>query len=565
MRGLKINRSKRISVIALGLLVATLFFSSTNRFEPIAYAASLQAEVIDQSSAQINAFPGDTVSLYVKFKNTGSYTWQKSSQNPVNLAADKLKDEGFIARFNYGWIETYRIARMSENSVSPGSSATYSFQIKIPSNLSPGAYRFDARMVAENLGWFEPDINGAAWWQINVPKPSATLTEQSSYPTLYRGQTTQIYAKFRNNTGASWRTSTGSPVRLAVDKYWADRTAWQGSGWLSENRITTAEEGDLGGWGTGTYRFNIYVPTDMPYGEHRFYARLVADGYSWFDNPDLNGGVWWKITVIPGSPTPSPTPTPTPSPSPTPTPTPLAPAAVYGDSRTGHEAHQRVVNQIVAQSPYVVFHVGDLVNDGNSAADWDTFDSITGTMRASALFYPALGNHENNAALYFSHFVLPENERYYSVNYDNVHYIILDSNYAIGVGSDQYNWLVADLDDNSSAQFTAVLFHHPMYSSGALDPKGLIPILESLFESKGVDIVFQGHYHNYERCLRDGIYYIVTGGGGAPLGDQGTPHACSQFFSKTYEFMKILRSGNNLMMTTYDDYGAQVDTFTIAR
>jgi predicted phosphodiesterase len=290
-------------------------------------------------------------------------------------------------------------------------------------------------------------------------------------------------------------------------------------------------------------------------GTYREYFQLVADGVTWMEDY----GIYWEVTVLSGSAPASPTPTPTPSPSP------LAPAAIYGDSRTGHVAHQAVVDQIVAQSPHVVFHVGDLVNDGTSSSDWDTFDSITGTMRADALFYPALGNHENNAALYFSHFELPGNERYYSVDYDQAHYIILDSNYAIGVGSDQYNWLTGDLSDNSSAKFTAVLFHHPMYSSGTLDPKGWIPILEQLFEDNGVDIVFQGHYHNYERCLHDGIYYIVTGGGGAPLADQGTAHECSQKFVKDYEFVRAQRSGDTMNYTVIDSTGDEIDSFSISR
>jgi hypothetical protein len=61
--------------------------------------------------------------------------------------------------------------------------------------------------------------------------------------------------------------------------------------------MATALEGDVSPGGIGTYRFNIYVPYDMPSGEHRFYARLVSEGFSWFDNPRTNGGAWWGIMV----------------------------------------------------------------------------------------------------------------------------------------------------------------------------------------------------------------------------------------------------------------------------
>ena len=38
--------------------------------------------------------------------------------------------------------------------------------------------------------------------------------------------------------------------------------------------------------------------------------------------------------------------------------------------------------------------------------------------------------------------------------------------------------------------------------------------LVPLFEQYGVDVVFNGHDHHYERSYKDGVYYIVTGGGG---------------------------------------------------
>jgi len=150
----------------------------------------------------------------------------------------------------------------------------------------------------DGYSWFEnPDSNGAVWWRIDLPQPKAELVEQSSYPVLNRGDVAEIYVKFKNTSWATWKSSGQNAVRLAVDKNWAQRTAWQGPGWISENRITAAQEGDVAPWTTGTFRFKIKVPSDMPSGKHRFYTRLVEENYSWFENPDSNGAVWWEITV----------------------------------------------------------------------------------------------------------------------------------------------------------------------------------------------------------------------------------------------------------------------------
>jgi len=186
---------------------------------------------------------------------------------------------------------------MAETDVASGQYANFYFPIQIPQGLSPGTYRFNARLVQDGYAWFEPDINGGAWWPVTVPKTQAEHAGQSGYPTLSRGESATLWVKFRNTSGVTWPASGASPVSLALDKYWASSTAWQGSGWISPNRITAAQEGDIYAGYTGTFSFNISVPQTMPSGFHRFYVRLVSDGNAWFDDPDTNGAAWWGINV----------------------------------------------------------------------------------------------------------------------------------------------------------------------------------------------------------------------------------------------------------------------------
>ena len=192
---------------------------------------------------------------------------------------------------------------------------------------------------------------------------------------------------------------------------------------------------------------------------------------------------------------------------------------VYGDSRSGHQAHRAVVSGIMTVNPSAVYHTGDLVNDGRLEADWDTFNLITAPIREAFDFYPALGNHEHDDSLYYNNFELPGNERWYSVTEDNIHFIILDSNSPSHDSSEQYLWLENHLMTlGDSISFTAAVFHHPPYSTGphVEDEKNLRDTFVPLFEKYGVDIVFNGHDHCYERSFVNGIYYIVAGGGGAP-------------------------------------------------
>jgi hypothetical protein len=242
------------------------------------------------------------------------------------------------------------------------------------------------------------------------------------------------------------------------------------------------------------------------------------------------------------------------------------PIVVYGDSRTGHDTHRRIVAGIMEMDPVAVFHTGDLVGDGRRQDHWDIFNDIVADMVATTEFYPCLGNHEYNSSLYFDNFELPGNERWFSVDRAGIHFIILDSNWDMTVGSEQYEWLVANLQNmGDSIMFVAAVFHHPPYSTGrhAEDEMGLRGTIVPLFEQYDVDIVFNGHDHDYERTFHEGIYYIVTGGGGAPLRDQYRTSPESQVFIKINHFCRLLVSDNRLIVDVFDVDLNVIDRFIV--
>jgi len=239
---------------------------------------------------------------------------------------------------------------------------------------------------------------------------------------------------------------------------------------------------------------------------------------------------------------------------------------IYGDSRTGHQIHQKIINEIIKTKPAIVFHTGDLAEDGLNPAQWDTFNEIVSDLVKITQFYPALGNHENNSPLYFDNFVLPNNERWYSVEKDNLYFIVLDSNSDCSIGSEQYLWLENNLQNiNKNIKFIIAIFHHPSFSTGPHDEdeKGLRQTIVPLFEQYGVDIVFNGHDHDYEMSLYNNIYYIVTGGGGAPLYDQARTSPYSQLFIKIYHFCKLSLVNNQLIIEVYDIDSNLIDKFMI--
>lgn len=204
--------------------------------------------------------------------------------------------------------------------------------------------------------------------------------------------------------------------------------------------------------------------------------------------------------------------------------------AVWGDNRTDYITCDKVAQLIAAQNPDIVINVGDVVTTGGVYAQWGTEYFIPIRHFASSVpSYIAIGNHEQQAHWFDNLVSQPGNEHWFAFSYGNSRLIILDTNRSYYSGSEQYNWLVEELDsdDFRNSEFRFAYFHHPPYSEqwdspGYTGETGVRAFLVPLLEEYGVDIVFAGHTHDYERgkrVLENGheIYYVITGGGGAAL------------------------------------------------
>lgn len=237
--------------------------------------------------------------------------------------------------------------------------------------------------------------------------------------------------------------------------------------------------------------------------------------------------------------------------------------AVFGDTRTQHQIHQKVVEGIVAQEPDFVLHTGDLVAMGSASPYWQTFFEVERELMARAPLFPALGNHEGNHARYFDLFYLPGNERWYTFDYGNARFVSLqvDGIADFGPGSEQYDWLVETLASNTQP-WLFVYFHIPPYSSvqDSIESDAR-RALAPLFEQYGVDVVFNGHRHNYERNEVNGVTYIVTGGGGAPLHAMHEREPTRVAFAVAHHFVLLEINGDHLEATAISIEGEMLDQF----
>ncbi len=245
---------------------------------------------------------------------------------------------------------------------------------------------------------------------------------------------------------------------------------------------------------------------------------------------------------------------------------------VYGDTRTRHDMHRRIVAAVLRSGvPDFVLHTGDLVQDGSDTAQWPLFFDIEKELLRKTVFFPSLGNHERNNHQFYEFFDV--GTPYYSFDWGKSHFIVLNSdlgNAAPGSNAkeafwtQQRHWLEEDLAKAQQAEFRFVIAHHPPITAVARrqgdnpEMTALIP----LFEKYRLTAGFFGHDHNYQHYLKTGIHYVITGGGGAPLYDVDKPAAgITQKVVSTEHFVKIHVEGGKAKVVAIALDGRTLDEF----
>ena len=157
-------------------------------------------------------------------------------------------------------------------------------------------------------------------------------------------------------------------------------------------------------------------------------------------------------------------------------------------------------------------------------------------------------------------------ERFYTFRpKPGVRFFALDSNY---MDPSQLQWLQKELAASGS-DWKIAFFHHPLYSSGGTHGSNakLREQLEPLFLKYGVDAVFAGHEHFYERIKpQKGIYYFISGGAGKLReGDVGKSNLTAKAFDTGYHFMLVELGRDVLNFEVMSDQGKVVDSGALPR
>ncbi|WP_028895088.1 metallophosphoesterase family protein [Syntrophorhabdus aromaticivorans] len=238
--------------------------------------------------------------------------------------------------------------------------------------------------------------------------------------------------------------------------------------------------------------------------------------------------------------------------------------AIIGDTGIGaSDVHYRTfLGKIKSEGIDLIVHTGDVIDKPGSKEEWGKFFDITGN-KLTVLISP--GNHDVRTAKSLKVYEnLTGKNPYFTFTMGDTQMIILCTELP-GEGSritgKQLAWLSAELEKPFRYRF--VFLHRPpfpaMYHMGtSLDRfEKDRDILHSLLVRHSVNMVVAGHEHLYNRATRDGIVYVISGGGGARL------HAFTEEQGGFFHYIIAKRNKEGYVLRVYDFEGKVRDEFQI--
>lgn len=190
-------------------------------------------------------------------------------------------------------------------------------------------------------------------------------------------------------------------------------------------------------------------------------------------------------------------------------------ADIQADSDEAFEISNLTAEAALKTMPEAEFSVclGDYVNN-NTNEEWDSYFNYFKNYNYSITQVPVAGNHDSsitnklNTFCFNNMFCVDESRNqfldgvYYSFDYGNAHFAVLNTNDMFPMSQAQRNWLINDMS-NSNAEWKIILAHRSLYSAGKninkpdtiIMRKVLIPIIDEL----GIDMFYAGHDHMYLR------------------------------------------------------------------
>ena len=285
---------------------------------------------------------------------------------------------------------------------------------------------------------------------------------------------------------------------------------------------------------------------------------------------------------------------------------------IYPDSQSGdYSQWEQIVKNSAHRNPRTALYIsmGDLVDNGEQDYQWRTWLNSIRPLSANVPLAPTLGNHEmytldwkmREPRAYLNYFDVPPNgnetfnRRYYSYDFGDVHYVVLDTMLYESNHEDNHDthhpdlydvevqWLRQDLAANTK-KWTVVLMHRDPFQyafdrpdasrAAGFDDEGVL--FMPIFDEFNVDLVLSAHLHSYRNrghvrnFERDasGPLYILTGIAGDARRPNWKKHPLDVYVAPDREknnYMTITVTPNKLIVKAFLPDGTQLDESVIEK
>ena len=183
---------------------------------------------------------------------------------------------------------------------------------------------------------------------------------------------------------------------------------------------------------------------------------------------------------------------------------------------------------------------------------------------------PAQGNHDWPWSDWSGLF--PNGAHYYAKDVNGVQFISVNTEYSLASGSTQRNWLEGKLSERDPTALKVVFLHRPWWlPDGARHPASEFAAkngatgstMDALMQKHGVDLVVSAHEKNHQHSLRNGVHYLVAGGGGQDFYAMGysLPGAVKRLQDQVVNTLDV--TPTSMTLKSYNEYGSKIDEFTM--
>jgi 3',5'-cyclic AMP phosphodiesterase CpdA len=253
---------------------------------------------------------------------------------------------------------------------------------------------------------------------------------------------------------------------------------------------------------------------------------------------------------------------------------------VIGDTRDGYSTWGQILRTAIGQAaPDFILFSGDATLFGQVQSEYDAWFMAADPVLASIPMIVAHGNHDNNAVNFFSQFALPGDEQNFGLDLGPARLTVANDTPldAADLQGKNAQLLDTNLAAAAGAPWSLLMHHRPMFSASAgphpQDVTMMRQAWQSIVDAHQVDLVFNGHDHDYERSKpmrgmtpgqtnRDGTIYAVVGSAGADLYDNGKDF-WTEISAKTDCFAIVDVRAGTIKVNAYRGDGSPLDSFTL--